>query len=44
MTITIFAGINNLVSHQQPGNGIGFIAAISQNLSAGGYVQDIQDD
>ena len=31
-------------SHQQSGKGIGFIAAVSQNLSGCGYIQDIQDD
>ena len=30
--------------HQKPGKGIGFIAAVSQDLSGCGYVQDIQDD
>jgi hypothetical protein len=31
-------------SHQQPGKGIGFITAVSQNLSGCGYVRNIQDD
>jgi len=31
-------------SHQKPGKGIGFIAAVVQNFSGCGYVQDIQDD
>jgi hypothetical protein len=31
-------------SHQKSGKGIGFMAAISQNLSGCVYVQDIQDD
>jgi hypothetical protein len=39
-----FGRQKQMESHQQPGNRIRFIAAVSQNLSGGGDIQNIQDD